>query len=485
MKSIVWFRNDLRLRDNPSLIKAIELGEIIPIYIFDRSENDWALGSASKWRLHNSLIKLDQELKKNNLKLFIFEGNAVNIIKELSKKLGINNIFSSKNYEPHEAKLDQEISNYCLQNAISFEQFNSSFLFDLVNIRNSSGGFFKVYTAFWNHCLKNNIEKTNHDFDLLQIKKAKLICDHIDESIQIDELNLLPKINWTSKFSKICGEIEALEQFDDFLRSDIFSYKINRDYPGKKSTTNLSASIHFGEISVRFMWNKCKELLMHSPKNESNNENILCFMKQLVWREFSHYVLYHFPNLANKPFKKEFENISWQFNEGIFDAWKKGKTGIPIIDAAMRELWISGDMHNRCRMIVASFLVKNCLIAWQEGEKWFWDTLLDADLANNAASWQWVAGCGFDASPYYRIFNPVLQSQKFDKDGEYIKKWVPELANLNSNHIHAPWLCEDAILRSAGVVLGENYPSLIVDLDFSRKRALREYKIATNCCSEK
>lgn len=296
------------------------------------------------------------------------------------------------------------------------------------------------------------------------------ICQSLS-SDKLETWRLLPTSpNWAKDFAKLWvpGEAGAHKQLKIFISERLKSYAHGRDFPGSDSTSFLSSHLHFGEISPGFIWNEISQM--------DDTKNIEKFLSELIWREFFYHLLYHFPTLPHENFKKEFNNFKWQFTEKNLKAWQKGQTGYPIVDAGMRQLWQTGYMHNRVRMIVASFLIKHLLIDWRIGQEWFWQTLLDADLANNASNWQWVAGSGVDASPYYRIFNPVLQGKKFDPEGEYVKKWVPELAKLSSKYLHKPWEASEQELRNAHIILNKTYPKPIIDLEVGRKKALENYR---------
>jgi deoxyribodipyrimidine photo-lyase len=297
----------------------------------------------------------------------------------------------------------------------------------------------------------------------------------LDNNRNIKDLLLLPKISWYKNIEHLwqVGENEAQKKLDDFLKYKLIGYKENRNYPAKPNVSKLSPHLTFGEISPNQIWYTC-------IKQKELDNDLDHFLSEIAWREFSYYLLYHFPQLPSKNFQSKFDHFQWEENNKFLTAWQKGQTGYPIVDAGMRELWQTGYIHNRVRMVVASFLVKNLLLDWRYGARWFWDCLLDADLANNSASWQWVAGCGADAAPYFRIFNPVTQGEKFDSEGKYTKLFVPELTNLPAKYLFQPWVAPNEILQKSGVILGENYPEPIVDLVRSRNYAIKAYKDLTN-----
>lgn len=476
--TIVWFRQDLRLTDNPALQYALLNGAIVPIYIWDESvSTEWSMGSASKWWVHHSLTSLSESLEKLGHTLHILKGDPIDVLEHLIGITGATAVTWNRCYEPYSIHRDQNIKSVLTQRGVNVKTFNASLLFEPWTIHPINGDFFKMFTPFWKQCLKQPIGSIVDSLSLL--KKVKPYPMPIADSCSVDALNLQPtNPNWATGFDQFWhpGEAGALKAFQSFLNK-IHQYKVSRDFLDQDGTSKLSPHLHFGEISPRYLWQTCQTLLEVQPDHAGN---IHCFLTEIGWREFSYHLLYHVPDLPTQPFRTQFKNFPWQDDSLRFQAWKQGKTGIPIVDAGMRELWQTGYMHNRARMIVASFLTKNVLIAWQNGEAWFWDTLLDADLANNSASWQWVAGCGADAAPYFRIFNPVLQGKKFDPSGDYVRRWVPELKALNTKYIHHPWEAPESILTAANVRLGQTYPLPIVDLQTSRRRALDAYKQPLN-----
>lgn len=463
--SIVWFRLDLRLDDNPALSYAIKNSHsIIPIYIHAPEElKESKAGAASNWWLNQSLISLKKSLKEIGLDLFCFKSkDSFSILEKLIDKNKVDAVFWNRIYEPEIISRDSKIKDSLKALAINAKSFKGSILHEPFSIENKTGNPYQVFTPYW-----RTIQKIEVDKPLSKpIKSSANILEVKDDGIK--NLNLLPSIKWYKKLEKYQtpGEEEALKIINNFIKSDIENYKENRDFPKLNATSRLSAHLHFGEISPRRIWYKLvdKNKLIAEP-----------FLRQIAWRDFAHHLLFHFPKTTREPLKDEFKKFPWKSNKNKFNAWKKGLTGYPIVDAGMRELWETGIMHNRVRMICSSFLVKHLLHTWQDGMDWFWDTLVDADLANNTMGWQWVAGCGADAAPYFRIFNPILQSKKFDKQGDYIKTFIPELKDLPSNHIHEPYLAPLEILKKANIKLGIDYPSPIVDLKEGRDRALNAY----------
>ncbi len=469
---IVWFRQDLRLSDNPALFEAARTGaEIIPLYILDDlTPGIWKPGGASKRWLYFSLQSLSEDLSSLGLSLILRKGDPLDILKEVVKETKSSGIYWNRRYEPFHIEKDVAVNREFSKIGIECKNFKASLLLEPHEVSPKSGGYFKVFTPFWNSCLKSiETEKDLPVPSLIPYKKTIASED-------LSDWKLFPRPDWGAEFDKnwTPGEKHAKKRLQTFSEKCIEEYPYHRDFPYESGTSLLSPHLHFGEISPRQIWNAVQKILASHPGPEKKQA---CekYLSEIGWREFAHHLLYRIPGLPTKPFKQNFEAFPWSDNKDFLVLWQKGKTGYPIVDAGMRQLWRIGWMHNRVRMIVASFLTKHLLIHWIEGEKWFYDTLVDADLANNAAGWQWVAGCGADAAPYFRIFNPILQSAKFDPEGKYIKKWVPELANLPTKYIHNPAEAPEEELRKAGVVLGVTYPFPLVDLAEGRKKALELY----------
>jgi deoxyribodipyrimidine photo-lyase len=472
-KTIFWFRQDLRLEDNLGLYEAAENGEVMAVYIFDEDEKkDFKMGAASRWWLHHCLSKLNQKLDN---KLNIYHANSKDIILKLVKENNIDAVYWNRCYEPSRIKDDSKIKLELKNIGIDCQSFKSSLLFEPWEITKDDGTYYKVFTPFYQ---KGYLKSAPPRPPLPIPEKLNLIKEK-SHSIAINQLNLLGGINWYCKMEKIwkIGEDAAKKRFDDFLKNGLENYKEGRNFPAKNNVSALSPHLHFGEISPNYIWHKVqdKNITDKIPSQDINH-----FLSEIAWREFSYYLLYHFPNLPRQNFQPRFDQFPWQKDEVLLKAWQKGQTGYPIIDAGMRQLWQTGYMHNRVRMITGSFLVKNLLLHWHDGAQWFWDCLVDADLANNSASWQWIAGSGADAAPYFRIFNPLLQAEKFDPTGTYIKHFVPELKNMPIPHLFKPWQAPESILQSAKVTLGKNYPKPIVDLSDSRNLALQAYKFLRN-----
>ena len=462
--SIFWFRQDLRLADNPGLSEAISKGIVLPIYIYDDiNSNEYEMGSASKWWLHNSLEKLNDSL---NNKLSVYKGDALKIIESLTKSYDVESISWNRCYEPWRIKRDKNIKSEIEKKGIEVNTFNGSLLWEPFNILKADGTPYRVFSPYYR---KGCLNAAPPRVPLKSPEISSLFKDEYNE-LTIEDLSLIPKVHWFDEMEKLWkpGEVGAQEKLYDFLDDGLFGYKEGRNFPSQKNVSQLSPHIHLGEISPNQVWYAAKQ-----KEDETGIEKDLShFLSELGWREFSYNLLYHFPTLPRENLQKKFDNFPWQKNTDFSDKWKKGHTGYPIVDAGMRELWQTGYMHNRVRMIVGSFLVKNLLLHWHEGEKWFWDCLIDADLASNSASWQWVAGSGADAAPYFRIFNPISQGIKFDPEGEYTKKFLPELKDLPIKYLYSPWEAPADVLEQANIKLGENYPKPIVDLKESREKAL-------------
>ena len=470
---IVWFRQDLRLRDHAALSAAAATGApLIPLYILDdESPGKWKAGAASRWWLHESLKSLDAGLRKLGSRLVLAQGPAANVLADMAQETDARAIYWSRGYEPWATKQERTMHRALEAAGVRCRRFSGSLMFEPEDIENNSGAPYKVFTPFYKACLAA--------YDHNDLHKPPSSLPRVPEGLESDKLetwDLQPvKPDWAGGIAAAWtpGEDGAQARLDVLTGQILQGYKQTRDLPGIDGTSRLSPHLHFGELSPRQVWNAVSVAAdAAGGKLDAGAES---FLRELVWREFSYPLLFHWPPFPDTPFRNEFAKFPWREDEKALQAWQQGRTGIPIVDAGMRELWTTGWMHNRVRMVVASFLVKHLLIPWQKGEQWFWDTLVDADLANNAASWQWVAGCGADAAPYFRVFNPVLQGKKFDPDGAYVKAWIPELAKLPKAKIHEPWKTGKADLEKARVVIGETYPAPIVDLGEGRARALAAY----------
>lgn len=462
-RAIHWFRQDLRLSDNPALTKATTHGSILPIYILDEENaGEYTMGGASRWWLHHSLKSLNASLGDT---LSVYKGHPNDILNDLITRFNVEAVYWNRCYEPWRINRDTNIKERLKTAKIAVHTYNGSLLWEPWNIKKKDKTPYKVFTPFYRKgCLKADIPRE----PLPKPEDANYVLDQAH--IGIDQLGLLPKINWGSQLGLHweIGEAGACKRFKTFMDEGRYYYKEGRNLPAKAYVSRLSPYLHLGEISPN--------QLLHAVRHLGNDKHIDHFCSELGWREFAYSQLYYNPELPRKNLQSKFDNFPWVKNVDYLRAWQKGQTGVPMVDAGMRELWQTGYMHNRVRMIVASFLVKNLRLHWHHGERWFWDTLVDADLANNSASWQWVAGCGADAAPYFRIFNPVKQGQKFDPDGSYIRKYIPKIAALPDKYLFSPWEAPEFILERAGIKLGSTYPKPIVDLKQSREAALEAFQ---------
>ncbi len=476
--TLFWFRQDLRLADNPGLYHAIQKGAVLPIYILDdtpdNGTDDMPMGAASRWWLHHSLASLNQSLDG---KLNIYRGKPDTLISTICAQHNCNTIYWNRCYEPARVRDDALIKAHVKNTGIEAKSFKASLLWEPWEVLKKDGSPYKVYTPFYrNGCLQAVAPRPPYP------KPDHLTLIKDNNALSIDDLGLIPDIKWYTQMEACwdIGEEAAQRQLQTFLEKGLNGYKEGRNYPDKLNVSRLSPHLHFGEISPYQVW--------HSAKAEGILQGIEtdldCFLSEIGWREFAHYLLYHFPTFPRENFQPKFDHFPWQFNTDLLTAWQRGQTGYPIVDAGMRELWQTGYMHNRVRMIVGSFLVKNLLQHWHHGADWFWDCLVDADLANNSAGWQWIAGSGADAAPYFRVFNPTTQAEKFDPDGTYIRRFVPELAKLPTKYLFDPSTAPDHMLRAAHIVLGQTYPKPLVGLSDSRARALQAYQYAFGKSSE-
>ncbi|MBB71273.1 MAG: deoxyribodipyrimidine photolyase [Legionellales bacterium] len=469
MTVICWFRNDLRLRDNSALIAAAKASDdVIPLYILDDKQYR-PLGGAQRWWLHHSLTSLAADLDKYGLQLLLRNGNSKKILAELADTHNITGLYWNQVFEPKKLAADNAIRKFFESNNIEVDVFNDNLLNHPDDIKNKSGQYFKVFTPYWRTASEFVVDEPPRQKPRTLAQRTKRRGD------KLNDWDLLPtRPDWSGGFD--CwqpGEAGAHKALGQFVDAHVHEYLDKRDRPDLPGTSQLSPYIHFGELSPRQIWHSVKQA---EQSRSGMAKGAAGFLRQLGWREFSYHLLYHFPEFPTDNFRAEFDKFSWDNDKQQLKTWQQGQTGYPIVDAGMRQLWHTGYMHNRVRMIVASFLTKDLFIDWRKGEAWFWDTLVDADLANNVAGWQWVAGSGADASPYFRIFNPTTQGEKFDPDGDYVRQWVPELADLPNKFIHNPSAAPKAILDEANVILGETYPWPMVDHKEARETALARYK---------
>ena len=468
MTTIVWFRNDLRIDDNPALHDAVQKGDIIPVFIWDESSAATHYGAASKWWLHHSLDVLHSSLKELGSKLIIRIGRTLDVMTALVKETHATRVVWNRRYDPDGIAVDTALKSHLQGIDIEVKSFNGNLLMEPWELQTKTGGPYKVFTPFW----KNLI---SHPLMIAPLPRPSKLNSVSASSSRLEELELRPKLSWADGFSKVWtpGHQAAQTTLTSFAQSTVEDYKVDRDLPAKPGTSRLSPRLRFGEISPRQVWQQ----VQHYHSDALKGEGTEAYLREIGWREFAYHLIYHFPETLHAPLRPQFERFPWRQAPNELERWQRGMTGFPIVDAGMRELWHTGWMHNRVRMIVASFLVKNLLISWQEGASWFFDTLLDGDLASNTLGWQWAGGCGADAAPYFRIFNPMTQSEKFDKAGEYIRKWVPEIGALPNKWIHRPFEASSLELQLHGVRLGEHYPPPVGEHKAARERALQAFEV--------
>jgi deoxyribodipyrimidine photo-lyase len=466
---ILWFRQDLRLSDHPALCAAIATGRpVIPVYVLDdASPGRWAMGGASRWWLGMSLPRLALALAEAGSRLVIRRGPAVEELAAIARETQATGVYFSRSIEPWAARLEVRLKEALEAEGVETHRYAGCLLFEPERIRNRAGEPFRVYTPFARALEALGEPRAPQPRPVRMLAPARW-----PQGLAIEDLDLLPQHpDWAGGLRKAWtpGEAGAVRRLEAFVGGPIRRYAEQRDRPDVAGTSRLSPHLHFGEISAAAVWHATA-----GTRGESGptGASVAKFRREIIWREFSYHLLHHFPDLPEAPFRPEFRGFPWRSDPAALAAWQRGRTGYPIVDAGMRELWHSGYMHNRVRMIAASFLVKDLLVPWQDGAAWFWDTLVDADLANNSASWQWVAGSGSDAAPFFRIFNPVKQGLEFDPQGDYVRAWVPELARLPIPHLHAPFAAPAEVLAAAGVTLGVAYPRPIVDHQSARQVAL-------------
>ena len=461
--SICRFRQDLRLADNPALTAAAARGDVLPVFILDdASAGPDSMGAASRWWLHHSLQALKNALGGT---LYVTAGDARELIPALARETGASAVFWNRSYEAWRIERDTELKTKLGEAGIEAESHNGALLWEPWEVKKGDGTPFKVFTPFYRRgCLAAPPPR-------LPLPVPEISLTPNAPAGDIAELGLLPTESWGEMLAPHwdIGEAGAAARLTAFLDDGLAGYKDGRNLPAAPHVSRLSPHIHWGEISVNQIWHAAR------ARNDLPETDVDNFCSELGWREFSHSLLYFNPELKRRNLQAKFDGFDWRDDDALLRAWQRGRTGIPFVDAAMRELWQTGYMHNRMRMVTGSFLVKNLRLHWHHGEAWFWDCLVDADHANNSASWQWIAGCGADAAPYFRVFNPVSQGEKFDSDGTYTRRYVPELSALPAKYLFAPWTAPQAVLAQAGVRLGETYPRPVVDLKQSREEALAAF----------
>jgi len=465
---VLWFRNDLRLSDHAALAAATAAGPLVAAYVLDdATAGPWALGSASRWWLHHSLAALDAGVREAGGSLVLRRGRAEVELARLAAEIGAPTVFAGFAPEPWAREQETRVAAELGKHGRALRLQRTASLFDLGSIRTGTGVPYSVYSPFARACFAAGPPAPDPAPPRIEPPNAQPRSD------RLEQWALLPtRPDWAGGLRATWqpGEAGAHARLKSFLEGALAAYHVGRNQTGQEGTSMLSPHLHFGEISPVQVWHAV------TGAAGSGGQGSGTYLKEVLWREFSLNLLWHHPDLPSAPLRADFARMAFREDAAALRAWQRGRTGVPMVDAAMRQLWHIGWMHNRARMVVASFLVKHLLLPWQDGQAWFWDTLVDADLANNSASWQWVAGSGADAAPYFRVFNPVLQGEKFDPDGAFVRRWVPELAKLGDKHIHAPWNTPENLLAAAGVRLGETYPRPIVDLSEGRERALAAYR---------
>jgi len=459
--ALVWFRNDLRLRDNPALTAAIKTGSpVVALYVHESDKGVRPIGAAARWWLHHSLNDLAQGLAKLGIPLRVSVGAAQAEVTGAVQDAYSASVFWNRRYAPGERSVDTAIKTALTRDGVEVQSFAANVLVEPHTMSTGQGNPYSVYTPFWKSL---RVQDINRPLPLPRAHSGAIPPKKVDADYRAP--------HWSEKFDGLwaIGEAGAHRVLERFLDGHVRDYPQARDIPAKDGTSRLSPHLRFGEISPRQIWHAGQSLAAREPELAGPIDK---FLSELGWREFNYNQLYHRDDIATVPMQAKYAEMPWESATDKLERWQRGQTGFPIVDAGMRELWATGYMHNRVRMLVASLLSKNMLIDWRLGEQWFWDTLMDADVANNPGNWQWVAGSGLDASPYFRIFNPVTQGNRFDGEGDYVRQWVPELTDLPDAHVHSPSEAPASVLRAAGVKLGETYPEPIVDLKATRQRAL-------------
>lgn len=462
--STLWLGRDLRLDDNPALQAAAAAGPVCPVFVWSPEEEDgWAPGAASRWWLHHSLAALDKDLRARGSRLIVRRGPVAAALLSAARECAAAGVHWNRRYEPASLKTEEQLLAALAAAGLHARAQEGNVLFAPQSIRTQSGGPYRVFTPYWNRCGAETGPAAPCGAPGSLRAPARWPA-----GVTLESLQLLPKQNWAGGLTKAFtpGETGARRELENFLAGPLRGYAEARNLPGLQANSRLSPRLHFGELSVRRVW---REALGGDPAAKGG------FLGELGWRDFGRHVLYHFPDTPGAPLDRRFAAFGWRRDAQNLDAWKRGRTGYPLVDAGMRELWSTGFMHNRVRMVVASFLTKDLLVDWREGARWFWDTLVDADLASNTLNWQWAAGCGADAAPFFRIFNPAEQGRRFDADGAYTRRWVPELKNLPDRWLFKPAEAPPAALAAVGVVLGRDYPAPIIEHKAARERALEVF----------
>lgn len=467
--AIVWLRNDLRVSDNAALSAASRHATLIPVFIREAGGPARQLGGARQWWLHHALERLGNKLEDLGAPLMLLTGDPDEILPQIIEQTDASAVYWNRRYDPASQTRDAGLKQALSDKGIEVESFAGQLLHEPTKLRTGGGSYYRVYTPFW-RAIEGDIENRPP----LSPPASLTPCPNAPASESLADWGLLPvKPDWAAGLRETWspGEDGARAQLSEFLDNGLVGYAERRDLPGVAATSGLSPHLANGEITPA----QILEALNASDADAAPRDRTV-FRKEVGWREFSWHLLVNQPDLSRVNHNPRFNSFPWRGDDQALQAWQGGRTGYPIVDAGMRQLWHTGWMHNRVRMVAASFLTKHLMIDWREGEAWFWDTLVDADPASNAASWQWVAGSGADAAPYFRIFNPIIQGEKFDPDGDYVRLYVPELARMPAKYIHKPWAAPASVLDEAGVSLGHTYPEPIVDHQAARNRALAAYE---------
>ncbi len=469
---IVWFRKDLRIRDNPALVAATRTGApIVALYVLeDRSKHVRPIGGASRWWLHHSLSSLIRDFRARGVDLVLRRGCSEQIIPVFARDLKASGVFWNRRPEPGAIALDRSVASALEADGIRHGSFNGSLLVEPDRVVTSGGTPYRVFSPFWRRLLELCQPGAEPQIPSM-IASLKDV-----ESDRLDDWKLLPRYpDWAAGLRETwkCGEAAARARLEDFVEERLSGYRSDRDRPDLVGTSGLSPHLHWGEIAPATLWRRVAPLMGEPSPTGGAAQG---FLRELGWREFNQHLMLHWPGMTKRSWRQEFERFPWRDDPARVRAWQRGLTGYPLVDAGMRELWHTGWMHNRVRMVAGSFLVKDLLVHWRTGESWFWDTLVDADEPNNVGNWQWVAGSGADAAPFFRIFNPVTQGLKFDPGGLYVRRWIPEIAGLPDRWIHTPWRAPAEILAAAGIVPDKSYPWPIIDHAEARRRALDAFK---------
>lgn len=472
--TIVWFRQDLRLADNPALLDAVERGgAVVPAFIFAPDEQGIAApGGARRWWLHHALRALSTDLAALGSRLILRTGPTQAALDDLIRETGAQAVVWNRRYEPQIIERDKDLKRWLRDDrGVDVASHNSHLLFEPWQIQTGGGTPYQVFTPFW-----KKIKSLPEPEAPRPAPEGLAEPAAWPRSEPLEALGLEPVRDWKDGLAAQWspGEAGAAARLEAFFGRAAKAYGEGRDRPGIEGTSRLSPHLHHGEVGPRQVWHEAQRYLSDARRGltPAEKDHVWIFLSEIAWREFAYHVLYHFPHTPQQPLKPKYAAFPWRDDAEALGRWQRGCTGYPVVDAGMRQLYATGWMHNRVRMIVGSLLVKHLLVSWTQGAAWFHDTLVDADLASNTLGWQWIGGCGADASPYFRVFNPILQGEKFDPDGAYVRRWVPELAGLPNKFLHQPWEARPAVLQGAGVVLGETYPRPVIDHPAGRARAL-------------